>query len=523
MNKVFVLQGESGLHSFLRISSIVLITLSCLVVGIFYSVTTNRIEEIYAKDTKDTIYMLKEDFLRDTVNNQIRRIDARRVVELDRYSQILPKTTKMLMEVEADTTEEEFIRIFSNHFTFRSEAGVWSALLWDIESGHVIVDTDGFFTTQEISLESLTELEELFAIVDSPIFGKMKALYGVRKDRIDSIVKEAITTEIHHTEFAEDSYIWVNEVLDYRGGENYAIRRIHPNLQDTEGMYLSTSMTDIAGNLPYLEELEGIKKDGEIFFTYFFKRKGSEEIAEKLTYAKLYEEYNWIVAMGIHLEDMDNYIDTTNQKSGEVSGRLFPIFLVILVFLVAGGSAMIIFVERWKTNKGKRELEEQANHDVLTKAFNRRMGLHDLARIFLRFAKAKEPNPAIIVFDIDDFKLINDNYGHFKGDEALKKVSSTILSSIRSTDKLYRWGGDEFLLLCDGVQTEYVEVFCKNLLTRFCTLMEESHEPELKMTLSMGVSYFHSSDSSHLDALERADRALYRAKRNGKNRVELEL
>lgn len=513
----------SRLQAILRITSIILIIVSCLVVGVFYIFTTNSIEEIYARDTERSIYVLKQDFLRDTVNNQIKRIDTRRELEIQRYSQVLPKTTKMLIDAKSSLTDGEFVRIFSNHFALRSETGVWSAVLWDSESGEVLFDSDGFFANGEVSSIALSDMDELFTVYANPSFGRFRSFYGVRGDKIDSVVKQAIVDEIHNSTFAEDSYIWVNEVIDYNGGENYAIRRIHPNLRDTEGMYLSTSMTDIAGNLPYLEELEGIKRDGEIFFTYYFKRKNTDEIAQKLTYAKLYEDFDWIVAMGIHLPDIEAYIDTANQKSADVTGRWLPVFLVVLVLLVAGGSVLILIVERWKTKQGRRVLEKQANQDVLTQAFNRRMGLYDLSRMFHICTKGEAEAPAIIVFDIDDFKLVNDNYGHTRGDDALKMVSSTILSSIRSSDRLYRWGGDEFMLMCDGVQRQYIEVFCRNLLERFSDLMAEADRPELKLTISMGASYFHTEDSSHQDVLERADKALYRAKRNGKNRVELEL
>ena len=67
----------------------------------------------------------------------------------------------------------------------------------------------------------------------------------------------------------------------------------------TEGMYLSTDTADSKGNLPYLTELEGIKKNGEIFFSYYFQEPGASHASEKITYAKLYPDFNWVIAMGI--------------------------------------------------------------------------------------------------------------------------------------------------------------------------------------------------------------------------------
>lgn len=104
-------------------------------------------------------------------------------------------------------------------------------------------------------------------------------------------------------------YLWVNKVLDFRGGDGYAVRLIHPNLKATEGMLLSTKMEDIKGNTPFLEELEGVKRGGEIYFTYYFKKLDSDEVTEKLSYAKLYDRLNWIVATGIPIDDLGRIIE----------------------------------------------------------------------------------------------------------------------------------------------------------------------------------------------------------------------
>ena len=85
--------------------------------------------------------------------------------------------------------------------------------------------------------------------------------------------KASVADIIHNQKFANEGYIWVNEVKNWNGGDNYAIRRIHPNLIDTEGTYLSTNTKDIKGNTPYLTELEGVKNSGEIFSTYYLQEE----------------------------------------------------------------------------------------------------------------------------------------------------------------------------------------------------------------------------------------------------------
>lgn len=502
-----------------RVSTFVLILISCIIVGIFYVLTTRNIELVYARDTHEAIYGLKQRFLEDTVNNQIRRIQLRKTLEVDHYQQLMEKSYDVLLAAAANQSEESFIPFFINHFSQRSAAGVWTAILWSPETGQIYLDTDGLITDSENIHATLSDEIGDFAVHSFAAFGDFEAFYGVRHDKVDAVVKEAIREDIHTSEFAEDSYLWINEIVNYDGGDNYAIRRVHPNMIETEGMYLSTNTTDIAGNFPYLEELEGVKEDGEVLFTYYFKRKDSDQIAEKLTYAKLYREYDWVVAMGVHLEDMDSYVIHANQASGEITRRLLPIFVLILVILVSGGYAGIVFLERWKTSQSRRALEEEVNRDPLTRAYNRRRGLLDLTRHFKEFSHGEGTNPAIIEFDLDDFKRINDTLGHGVGDQALRLVAETITSSLRLTDRLYRWGGDEFLIVCGGVLSQNAESFCTNLMMRYTEMTADAFDPAL--TISMGVSFFHPGDSSYTDVLERADAALYRAKRNGKNRIEL--
>lgn len=136
-------------------------------------------------------------------------------------------------------------------------------------------------------------------------------------------------------------YLWVNKVVDFRGGDGYAVRLIHPNLKATEGMLLSTKMEDIKGNKPFLEELEGVKRDGDIYFTYYFKKLGSEAVSEKLSYAKLYKRLDWIVATGIPIDDLQSMISTQQAEYEAVffenmikSLVIKTVIILIVVFLM---------------------------------------------------------------------------------------------------------------------------------------------------------------------------------------------
>ena len=127
-----------------------------------------------------------------------------------------------------------------------------------------------------------------------------------------------------------------------------------------------------------------------------------------------------------------------------------------------------------------------------------------------------------MLFDIDNFKTINDDFGHSTGDQILFEVVQSIANYIRVTDRIYRWGGDEFIILCDGVRPENSFAFADSMREVVTSSVQiASAKLTRKVTISLGVAYFHTEDKTFQDAIARADAALYAAKRTGKNRVEL--
>lgn len=161
--------------------------------------------------------------------------------------------------------------------------------------------------------------------------------YNYSQDQIDIIAKQRITKAIRKLRLIDNGYIWVNQVVDFKGGENYAIRLIHPNLPETEGSFLSTHEQDIEGNQPYAAELEGVKLNGDVFFDYYFKKIDSNEIAHKMSYAKLYPDYNWIIATGVYLDDVDQLIlkETERMRSTFSEQKTRSIIIAILALLSA--------------------------------------------------------------------------------------------------------------------------------------------------------------------------------------------
>lgn len=181
------------------------------------------------------------------------------------------------------------------------------------------------------------------------------------KEVVHDFIKNRIAKLIRSMKFKNpDIYVWVNEVYNYEGGDGYAIRRVHPNLVHTEGMQLSTNTKDIKGNLPYLEELEGVKKDGEVYLEYYFKKKTSEGIHHKLSYAKLFKPFDWIIATGIYLDDIEEIIAKESQNlTKELE---FHHNILIFVSIMLSSFLILLLYKKEKSDIESKEDEIKLIH-----------------------------------------------------------------------------------------------------------------------------------------------------------------
>ncbi len=167
-----------------------------------------------------------------------------------------------------------------------------------------------------------------------------------------------------------------------------------------------------------------------------------------------------------------------------------------------------------------RQLQEMANRDGLTGLYNHRYFHEQLSQDFLR-AKRYHENLSCILFDIDFFKKFNDTYGHQTGDAVLKALASVIQRATRESDLAARYGGEEFAIVLYYTDEAAAYQAAERLRT-----MVESHEVQdngnvLRVTISVGVATFpHEKIHDSKELIEHADQALYKAKDNGRNRVE---
>ena len=165
-------------------------------------------------------------------------------------------------------------------------------------------------------------------------------------------------------------------------------------------------------------------------------------------------------------------------------------------------------------------MERSALRDPLTGALNRR-GIEDLLKGELDRTRRAGTPLALALLDIDNFKSINDTWGHPVGDIILCDVVGCITASLRSYDSCGRIGGDEFLILLPGSSAAAAATICNRILQHVAALRPRK-DVEISPTVSMGFTEYVSSDTPE-SIIARADRALYVAKREGRNRVSKEI
>lgn len=163
-------------------------------------------------------------------------------------------------------------------------------------------------------------------------------------------------------------------------------------------------------------------------------------------------------------------------------------------------------------------LEEKASTDFLTKLYNRRKFDSLIEYEIKQIQRYNDKDLSLILLDIDGFKYINDSYGHDVGDIILKDIAKIIKLSIRESDVSCRWGGEEFAICLSHTDINDSLLVAQKIRQ---TIESFTFTQELKITCSFGVSQLHSADT-YIELFKRADEALYKAKNNGKNRVEIE-
>lgn len=281
------------------------------------------------------------------------------------------------------------------------------------------------------------------------------------------------------------------------------------------------------------EVLKDIEEKGEAFVSYAYKKPGHQGLFQKLSFFKYLPEWEWIVAKGVYLDDLENQIARMQsdlyQEIKQTIGFL-TLFIVVICGLFLGLAYLFskgvgkLFEDYKKTQQSQQKklehlnaiLEIQAYTDPLTQIYNRTFFNIQLEKEISR-AKRYGTVLGLILFDIDNFKQINDTAGHLAGDRILKGITDLCKKNIRTSDIFARWGGEEFVVLVPESPDQAATALADKL--RSCIEKTDFSFKSI-ITCSFGITEYKVQEDKE-EFVHRADKALYHSKQTGKNRVTL--
>lgn len=179
-------------------------------------------------------------------------------------------------------------------------------------------------------------------------------------------------------------------------------------------------------------------------------------------------------------------------------------------------SLIIFYHEITERKKLEQELEKLATIDKLTQVYNR-VKFDELIKREVERARRYNHALSVLMFDIDLFKIVNDKHGHFVGDYVLKTTACLAKNAIRDIDYIVRWGGEEFLVIAPETPIDQAERLAERIRK---TMESYKFDTVNTVTASFGVTAYKNNDTED-SLINRADIAMYKAKANGRNRVEI--
>ncbi len=235
------------------------------------------------------------------------------------------------------------------------------------------------------------------------------------------------------------------------------------------------------------------------------------------SYEYEYEGHRYFVNVR-YIPELKNYLFVTKHDGGQTAEIRQSLWLSVLMCLLVTAVVMTLFsliIRRYQ-----RRIERLAASDQLTELPNRR-GFEMLAGQAIEEARREQQPLSAIVIDLDHFKTLNDTHGHMAGDVVLKGFANQLRASLRRSDIVCRWGGEEFIVLFKNTALDTAQQLAEKLRAQ----LEQQHffweDKALKVTISIGLTNLTGGEG--LDGLiARADRALYRAKQSGRNRIASE-
>jgi len=355
-------------------------------------------------------------------------------------------------------------------------------------------------------------LKDGYLIVDYPLFSIKKSVIGhyLAFEKLDKIANK----DLDYFESKIVLYILIT-LMAFAGLINIVLYYI---LREQKHYY--KNILDSSNNIVLVNNKKEILDANKTFFKYFSSCKTLQEFREKHTcICNFFVDETGYLKKGSEAYSWLDYLLENSHKHHKVKmnieGKIYYFAVFVTLISEEKQHYSVIFSDVTHEEEQKQELEKLATRDALTGVYNRRYYTQTIEKEMYN-AKRYEYDLSLIMLDIDYFKRVNDVHGHSVGDEVLIVYSKLIQSNLRSSDIFCRVGGEEFIIILPHTNAQTA----KKIAEKLRTSVAEAHKI-LDITMSFGVTqYIYGEDEHHLDT--RVDKALYKAKTSGRNRVEVE-
>lgn len=381
--------------------------------------------------------------------------------------------------------------------------------------------------------ETILDINEMF----EKIF-KYNVREAIGKNINDLIVPEEKKEEIAYFKqtIHNNKRLKTKTIRTDKYGEPIAVEAVgNPVIVNNEVIGMFAMYKDIRDEVNIIKELE---KQHAYFKQLFDKSPDAiallNQTNEIININQKFEEYFEYTLEEVKGKDIDLFIipDQDQRKANELSNNVInsrctvnvdairvsksgvskPVEILAYPIILNNNNFGAYAVYRDISDRKEKEvrINKLVYTDNLTKAYNRRKFYQVIDQEISRFERYNIPF-SIVIFDLDDFKKINDQYGHLAGDSVLKSVSNIINKNIRSNDWLFRWGGDEFIVLFSNAEFSIDEELSKKLQTY---ISNYSFIKNINVTISCGVAAYKDSVD---DLLYLADQRMYKNKQRKKD------
>jgi diguanylate cyclase (GGDEF)-like protein len=325
------------------------------------------------------------------------------------------------------------------------------------------------------------------------IFGKEKECLTIKNNRLNDVLKDIVANKKYKDDFIvnnEKYYIFSNRI-DKLPWYTITLVKESDVLKDVKNLkneYIHLGIMIIIFIVLFYF----------LFFIYLYKKANdfvslvNNPLLKIIKMTKILgSERNEIILEDCGIKEIDKLNENFNNLSKELDFR----------------TQKLIEVEASRAFH-----EKLSNTDALTKVYNRRF-LEEFSKKYFEIVKREKSTLSILIVDIDNFKNINDSYGHEVGDEVLVNLVNFISQKLRDNDFIVRLGGDEFLVLLPNSDILGAKIVAEKLLKG----IGEFSSDYKKVTISIGCSEYTADDKDISSLIKRADKALYKAKNSGKN------